>query len=87
MSSPSQPVNPPITEIKSVTYTSFTVDLFSMVFNSSATFMVKLYDSNNILLDIRRLTMDGSDYEIWQGDDDYVYFWVNKTLHEENTSA
>ena len=80
MSSPQQPVNPPITQTISVTYSFFTTSLFSMVFNSSATFLVQLYDSNYKLVDSRKLTMSGSDYTSWDNNDDYVYTWINQQL-------
>ena len=82
MSSPQQQVNPPITQTISITYSFFTVALFSMVFNTSATFLVQLYDTNYKLVDSRKLNMIGSDYNNWQGNDDYVYEWVNQQLQQ-----
>jgi hypothetical protein len=76
----SQPINPPVIQTTTVTYSYFNVTLLSMIFNTSATFHVQLYDENNNLLIVKIMTMTGSDYSNWQGNDDYVYAWVNQQI-------
>jgi len=76
----SQPVNPPVIQTTTVTYSYFNVTLLNMVFNTSATFQIQLYDENNKLLTVQMMTMSGSDYSNWGGNDDYVYTWVNQQL-------
>jgi hypothetical protein len=77
----SHPVEPKITKITTQTYTSFDVFLLSMELNVSATFQVKLYNSVGEFLELKIMKLEGIAYQNWTSDD-FVYQWVNNTLHE-----
>jgi len=77
------PIEPKITTTTIQTYTSFDVYLLSLELNVSATFQVKLYNSVGEFLELKILKLEGIAYQNWTTDD-YVYQWINDTLHEQN---
>jgi hypothetical protein len=81
MSNNLQPVNPPVIETITQTYTSFSVQVISITLNTSATFCVSLYDDNSKYITNKNMIMSGSDYQNWTSDA-YVYTWVNQQLQQ-----
>lgn len=77
----SQSVVPVLNIVTSQTYTRFNVTVQSLILNVSARFNVQIYDSSMNIVNSITLAMEGSDYAGWQGDDNYVYQWVNSQLH------
>jgi len=77
----SNSVEPKITKTTTQTWSAFDVFLLSMELNVSATFQVKLYNGAGVFLELKIMKMEGIAYQNWKSDD-YVYQWVNDTLHE-----
>lgn len=55
---------------------SVEIDSIEVKLNQSASLMVKLLDSDGRLVNIERVTMEGSDYSSWGNDDTYVTTFV-----------
>jgi hypothetical protein len=78
----SQPVNPPVTVITSQTYESYNVFQTTINLNTSAWFVIQIYDPSGNLATTKSLLMDGDAYKAWGGDDNYVYTWINQQLQQ-----
>jgi hypothetical protein len=63
-----QPFDKTITK----TVVSFTLNITSMIFNTSATFRVYLYDANNKIVETTNVIVEGEEYLNWNNDDNYI---------------
>lgn len=44
---------------------------------------VLLFDTNDALIEVLVLTLEGSDFDQWSTDDTYVLTWVKRKLQDE----
>jgi hypothetical protein len=58
----------------------FKTKVNSMELFVSANLIIELFDSSGNLQDVRFLTIDGSDYQAWGLDDNYINTWVASKL-------
>jgi hypothetical protein len=70
----------PFNEITTKTAVRFTLDIAKMELGISATFRVTLYDSNDICISNKYITLEGQNYLNWGSDDKYVVTFIAKTL-------
>jgi len=63
-----QPFDKTITK----TVVSFSLNITSMIFNTSATFRVYLYDVNNKIIETTNIIVEGDEYLNWSNDDNYI---------------
>jgi hypothetical protein len=77
----SQPINPPVEFKTSQTYQSYNVFQTFIALNTSALFMINIYDQSGNLATTTSLLMDGDAYKAWGGDDNYAYEWINSQIH------
>lgn len=76
----SQPVDPPFDFVSSKKYQSFTVSVLSINLGVSAQFAVSVFDETGAWVYGFNPTMEGAAYQLWGGDDNYVYRWVNEQI-------
>lgn len=50
----------------------FTADIVLIIFNTSATFRVYLYDADDKVIDNSIIILEGQDYLNWNNDDNYI---------------
>ena len=62
------------------TIASFEAFITDLVFNTSATFRVSLYDENESCIENTYIIMEGQDYLDWGINDDYVIKFVATKL-------
>ena len=55
---------------------SFTVSVSNVFLFESANLQVRLFDNNNNIANVFPLTLTGTDYTNWGGDDTYLYQYV-----------
>ena len=67
-----------IVSVKTVSYIDISIQSISLF--KSADIMVKLFDANRTLLDIRFLKLDGDAYLHWPESDEYIINWVTSHL-------
>ena len=58
----------------------FSLDISKLILKESATFMVSLYDVNDIVIDKVYVVLQGQDYINWGNDDTYVFRFVAKEM-------
>lgn len=58
----------------------FTADIVLIEFNTSATFRVYLFDSNDKVIDTTIVIIEGQDYLNWNNDDNYVINYIANKL-------
>lgn len=78
----SQPVNPPFDLVSSKKYETFTVSVLMISLGVSAQFAVSVFDENGTWVYGFNPVMEGVAYQLWGGDDNYVYEWVNQQIQD-----
>ena len=58
----------------------FTADIVLMIFNTSATFRVCLYDAQDKIIDFQDIIIQGQDYLNWNNNDDYIINYIANKL-------
>lgn len=58
----------------------FSIDIVMMIFNTSASFRVYLYDIDDKIIDTSYVLLEGEDYLNWNNDDNYVIQYVANKL-------
>lgn len=58
----------------------FSLDIVLMIFNTSASFRVYLYDIDDKIIDSSVIDIEGEDYLKWNNDDNYVIQYVANKL-------
>lgn len=61
--------------------TSITIQVSSIIFNTSAILLVSLYDNNDKYVSTVNLDLTGEDYTNWGNDDDYLLQYVSNKLN------
>jgi hypothetical protein len=70
----------PINKTVVQTVVRFSIDIISLVLNTSATFRVTMWDADNRILEGVNVIIDGQDYLQWSNNDDYVVQFISKKL-------
>jgi len=73
-------VSPPIPKIVARVWAYFDIEVLSIVLNTSATIIVKLYDEHHAPIESIALLLAGEEYQLWTTDD-YLISWTNEKLH------
>ena len=68
----------PIFSVKTVSYIEISIQSISLF--KSADIMVKMFDINRNLVDIKFLKLEGDAYLQWPESDEYIINWVNSNL-------
>lgn len=58
----------------------FSIDIVLMIFNTSATFRVYLYDVDDKIIDSSEVIVEGQDYLNWNNDDNYIINFIATKL-------
>lgn len=58
----------------------FSATITSLIFNTSATFRVHLFDADDKVIDNSIITLEGEDYLNWSNDDNYVVTYIANQL-------
>lgn len=70
----------PVERLTVQTIVRFSLDIIEMILNTSATFRVLCYDTNDKIVETKFVTLEGDDYVNWGNDDDYVTEFVATEL-------
>jgi hypothetical protein len=74
-----QPIQPQnLTTVKVVC--GFEVEVMNVILNTSAKLSVRLYDTNNKLVNVQIMDLSGEDYKNWGSNDDYIINYVAQKL-------
>lgn len=74
-----QPIQPFDQVTVKVIY-GFDVEVVNIVLNTSARLAVRLYDQNNMVINVQMMELTGTDYTNWGSDDDYIITYVAQKL-------
>lgn len=66
----------PYTYTKTKIITKVNIDIESIEFNKKATFKVYLYDCDDNIITCQTVFLEGSNYENWGTDDNYVIDYI-----------
>ncbi len=58
------------------TLISFSIKITDFIFNQSVTLLVTLYDTDGAIVENNFLVLEGSDYNNWSNNDDYIINYV-----------
>ena len=58
------------------TLISFSIKITDFIFNQSVTLLVTLYDTDGAIVENNFLILEGSDYNNWSNNDDYIINYV-----------
>lgn len=75
------PIVEPITLVTTNILTKYTINNLSITPFVQATMIINMYNERNEFIKSVYLTMDGEDYQNWQGDDAYLTNWINIQIH------
>lgn len=70
----------PFDKVTSQVIVRFTMQIYNLVLNTSATFRVSMYDINNRCIDNVSVIIEGDAYKAWNNDDNYVVQYVADQL-------
>jgi hypothetical protein len=59
-------------QVVTKTYSYISVSITNVVLNTSVDIQVMIYDSNQNMIDLKLLTLSGTDYTNWGNDDSYI---------------
>lgn len=74
-----QPIQPYDQVTVKVIY-GFDVEVVNVVLNTSARLAVRLYDQNNMVINVQMMDLTGTDYTNWGSNDDYIITYVAQKL-------
>ena len=66
----------PKQKIITKTLSAFSIKITDFIFNQSVTLLITLYDSDNGIVENNFLVLEGSDYNNWSNNDDYIINYV-----------
>ena len=66
----------PFDEVTTKVITSFRTKVQNVDLFTSATILVELLDSNNMIKDVKMITISGDDYTNWSNNDQYIINYV-----------
>lgn len=70
----------PYDKVTSQQIVKFTMEIYSLVLNTSATFRVSMYNIHGNVIDNVSVIIEGDDYKAWNNDDNYVVQYVASKL-------
>lgn len=70
----------PFDKVTSQVIVRFTMQIYNLVLNTSATFRVSMYDINDRCIDNVSVIIEGDAYKAWNNDDNYVVQYVADQL-------
>jgi hypothetical protein len=74
-----QPIQPQnLTTVKVIC--GFEVEVINVILNTSAKLTVRLYDQNNMVVNVQVMDLSGQDYKNWGSNDDYIINYVAQKL-------
>ena len=76
-------LNPPITKTDITTLTSFEINSVSVKLNQSAEVLVYLKNSDNVIVASEMVVIEGTDYQAWGNDDQYIVNYINNYLRSK----
>ena len=65
---------------ETMTITSMKIEITQLILFSSCQFRITFLDQNETPVKCQILTMSGSEYTFWEGNDQYVVQWVKSQL-------
>lgn len=70
----------PFDKVTSQVIVRFTMQIYNLVLNTSATFRVSMYNIHGNVIDNTSVIIEGDAYKAWNNDDNYVVQYVADQL-------
>jgi hypothetical protein len=66
----------PKVKIIEKTLTTFSIKITEFIFNQSVSLLVSFYDTDGAIIENNFLLLEGSDYNNWSNDDNYIINYI-----------